>query len=271
MSNRRLAIAGLALAATLGLTGCGPADGPAQPGNGPPAAADQAKQSDPAAALAAAAAKLSEQSLRFQMEMIGSITASGAADPKAGTAQMSMDMGALGQGNKIELRKVGNDVYMKFGGAAGQALGDRGGKAWMHIDASKLPAGSSFTMMSPDDPAGTKAMITAMTKVERVGERGFQGSLDLAKSPTYNKKGSLGALAGKTLVPFTATTDDQGRLVELTLDMSAMAAASGASAAPGGGKVKTTYSDFGTKVSVEAPPAAEVGELPSELAGMLNN
>jgi hypothetical protein len=268
MTNRRLAIAGLALVATLGLTGCGPTDTQAQPGPGAPAAADQA---DPAADLAAAAQKLGQDSLRFEMQMVGSITASGTADPKAGSAQMSMDMGGLGDGTKIELRKVGDDIFMKFGGAAGQLLGNKSDKPWMHLDASKLPAGSSFAMMSPDDPAGTKAMIAAMTKVERVGANGYQGQLDLAKSPTYNKKDSLKALGGNTLVPFTASTDDQGRLVELTLDMSALGASSGAGALPGGGKVKTTYSDFGTKVSVTAPPAADVQELPAQLAGMLNN
>jgi hypothetical protein len=183
---------------------------------------------------------------------------------------MSMDMGALGEDSKIELRKVGDDVYLKFG-AVGQMLGGKSDKAWMHVDAAKLPAGSSFTIMSPEDPAGTKAMITAMTKVERVGANGFKGSLDLAKSPTYNKKDSLKALGGNTLVPFTAATDDQGRLVELTLDMSGLGASTGAGAVPGGGKMKTTYSDFGTEVSVEAPPAAEVQELPAELSGMLNS
>ena len=267
MTNRRLAIAGLALIATLGLAGCGPAGEKAQQGSAAPAA----EQTDPAAALAAAAQKLGEDSVRFEMEMIGSITASGTADPKAGNAQMSMDMGSLGEDTKIELRKVGNDVFMKFSGAAGQLTGGKNGKPWMHVDATKLPAGSSFTIMSPDDPAGIKKMITAMTKVERVGANGFKGSLDLAKSPTYNKNDSLKALAGNTLVPFTATTDDQGRLVELTLDMSGLGASSGAGAVPGGGKMKTTYSDFGTKVSVAAPPAGEVQELPSELAGMLNN
>jgi len=268
MTDRRLAIAGLAMVATLGLTGCGPLGGQAQPSGGAPVAAEQA---DPAAALAAAARKLGEDSVRFEMEMIGSITASGVADPKAGNAEMSMDMGALGEDNKIELRKVGDDIFMKFGGSAGQLLGSKNGKPWMHVDATKLPEGSSFAIMSPDDPAGTKKMITAMTAVERVGTNGFRGTLDLAKSPTYNKKDSLKSLAGNTLVPFTASTDDQGRLVELTLDMSALGASSGAGAVPGGGKVKTTYSDFGTKISVAAPPAGEVQELPAGLAGMLNN
>jgi hypothetical protein len=268
MRNRRPAIAGLALVAALGLTGCGPADSAAQPGS---SAAAVAEQAEPAAELAAAAQKLGEQSLRFEMEMVGAITASGEADPKGGNARMTMDMGALGDGNKIELRKVGTDVYMKFGGAVGQMLGGQSSKEWMHVDAAKLPAGSSFNVMSPDDPAGTKAMVAAMTKVERVGANGYRGSLDLAKSPTYNKKDSLKALGGNTLVPFTAGTDDLGRLVELTLDMSGLGASAGAGAVPGGGKVKTTYSDFGTKVSVAAPPAAQIQELPSELAGVLNN
>jgi hypothetical protein len=271
MKNRRLAIAGLALATALGVAGCGPADEQAQRGADAPAAAEQAAQADPAAALAAAAQKLGQDSLRFHMEMIGSISASGTADPKAGVAQMSMDMGALGDGNKIELRKVGDDVFLKFGGAVGQLLGNQSSKAWMHVDAAKLPAGSSFSIMSPDDPAGTKTMVTAMTKVERVGAHGFRGTLDLAKSPAYGKKESLKALGGNTLVPFTATTDDQDRLVELTLDMSGLGASSGAGKVPGDGKVKTTYSDFGTKVSVQAPPAAQVRELPSQLAGLLNS
>ena len=258
-------IAGLALAGTLGLTGCGPADGPDQRGTGAPAAAGQG---DARAALAAAAQKLGEDSLRFEMGMGGAVSASGEADPQAGNARMSMDLGALGGGDKMELRKVGDDIYLKFGGAGG-LLGGRSDKEWMHADAAAFPAGSSFDMMSPDDPAGTKKMITAMTAVERAGANGYRGSLDLAKSPTYNKKGSLSGLAGNTLVPFTAATDDQGRLVELTLDMSALGASSGAGAVPGGGKMKTTYSDFGTEVSVAAPPAAAVQEMPSELASML--
>jgi hypothetical protein len=35
------------------------------------------------------------------------------------------------------------------------------------------------------------------------------------------------------------------------------------------GTMKTTYSDFGTPVSVEAPPASQVEELPSQLKGVL--
>jgi hypothetical protein len=266
MTNRRLAIAGLALVAALGLAGCGPDDDKAKSGAGATAAGNATEAAadnlDPAAELGAAAKKLGEQSMRIKMDMAGAISMTGVADPKAGVAQMAMDMGALSKDTTIEVRKVDQDVYMKFSGQMGKMIGgSTGGKPWMHVDAAKIADGSSFKLPK-DDPAGSKAMIAAMTKVERVGEHGFKGLLDPTKTPQYNKE-SLKALGTKaTAMPFTAKTDDQGRLVEITLDMSGIS--------PGAGEMKTTYSDFGTPVTVEAPPAAQVGELPKELSGLLN-
>ena len=265
MTNRRLAIAGLALVATLGLTGCGPEGTKASDaGNGSGVAATQAgAKQDAAADLAAAAQKLGEQSMKIDMNMAGAMSMTGVADPKAGTAKMSMEMGALGKGTGIEMRKIGDDLYMKFGGSMGKALGGgSSAKPWMHIDASKLAEGSNFKLPK-DDPAGSKAMIAAMTQVERVGDTGFKGTLDLTKSPRYSKNKGLEALGDKaTKIPFTAKKDAEGRLVELTLDMSSLGA--------GGGKVTTKYFDFGTPVSVEAPSASQVQEAPSQLSGILN-
>ncbi|AGZ45832.1 hypothetical protein [Actinoplanes friuliensis] len=259
MRNRRLAIAGLALMTALGLAGCGPAD-KVQPRAG--ASAD-VPEAAPKAELAAAAKRLGEQSMRVDMDMAGAISMSGVADPAAGTAKMAMDLGLLGQDTKIEFRKLGDDVYLKFGGQMSSLLGTESSKPWMHVDATELAKGSSLTIMSKDDPGNTKALIEAMTKVEKVGAHDFKGTLDLSKSPQYNKE-SLKALGGKmTDVPFTATTDDQDRLTGLTLDMSSLG--------QGTGKIKTTYTDFGTPVSVEAPPAKQVGELPKEFAGLLDN
>lgn len=265
MTNRRLAIAGLALVAALGLAGCGPDDNKARSGAGAPATGKAAEPAAgdlaPAAELAAAAKRLGEQSMHIDMDMAGAISMTGVADPKAGVAKMSMDMGALSEGTTIEVRKVDQDVYLKFGGQMAKMVGASSGKPWMHVDADKIAEGSSFKLPA-DDPAGTKAMVSAMTKVERAGEHSFKGLLDLTKTPRYNKE-SLKAIGAKaTAMPFTATTDDQDRLVELTLDMSGIS--------PGAGKMKTTYSDFGTPVAVEAPPAAQVGELPKELSGLLN-
>ena len=82
------------------------------------------------------------------------------------------------------------------------------------------------------------------------------------QGPTRNAD-SVKALGAKAnAVPFTAKADDQGRLIELVIDMGAVM--------PSAGKMTTTYSDFGTEVRVEAPPAAEVIEMPKEMLGVVN-
>jgi hypothetical protein len=267
LRNRRLAIAGLALVATLGLAGCGPTEDKAGTGTPPAratgaAAKADAGQADPKAELAAAAAKLGQESMKIDMAMAGALSMTGVVDPQAGTAKMSMKLGAAADGGKMEVRQVGNDTYLKLGGSLAALLRGKSTKPWLHVDAAKLTEGSNINIMPKDDPGSTKALLTAVTKVERVGDHGFRGTIDLTKSPKYNKGSNLAALGAKaTNVPFTAKTDGQGRLTELTMDMSAVAA--------GAGKVKSTYSDFGTPVSVKAPPASEVDELPSELSSLL--
>ncbi|AGL20685.1 hypothetical protein [Actinoplanes sp. N902-109] len=269
MRNRRPLIASLALVTALGLTACGTNDGSSAAGPDRSAGVtghQVAEQLSPEADLAAAAKKLSGETMKVDMTMGSTMSMSGVADGKTGDVQMTVDMGALGDGNSMEMRKVGTDMYMKLGGELGKTLGGDSSKEWLHIDAAKLGEGSTFNFNSKDDPAGTKALLDAVTQVERVGGDGFKGTIDLTKSPRYNKnKESLKALGAKaTTIPFTAKKDSQGRLTELTMDMSSL----GAGAA--GGTFTTKYHDFGTPVSVEAPPASQVQEMPSQLSGLLN-
>jgi hypothetical protein len=212
-----------------------------------------AKQADPAAELAAAAAKLGEQSMKVRMEMAGGVSVSGVADPKAQTADMSMSTGTGSGGTDIKMLRVGNDMWMKFGGSLGTLAGN--GK-WMHLDIKEMVNGAY------GDPAATAKMINATANVQRTGDHAFKGTLDLTKAQTVSKA-AVKAMGDKAnAVPFTARTDETGRLVELTVDMGGIA--------PGAGTMKSTYSDFGTPVSVKAPPAAQVEELPSQLKGILN-
>ena len=55
----------------------------------------------------------------------------------------------------------------------------------------------------------------------------------------------------------TATTDSEGRLVQITEDMTSVVKTAG--------KVTITYSDFGTPLTVTAPPKSEVSEMPDQL------
>lgn len=252
MRNRRLAIAGLALVTAVGLAGCGPSQDKAAPSAPAGAPAEVAKQADPAAELAAAAAKLSEQSMKVKMETVGGLRVSGVADPKARTADMSMSTGT-GSGGDVKMLRVGNDMWMKFSGSLGALAGD--GK-WMHVDIRDMANGAY------GDPAAAEKMIKATANVQRSGDHAFKGTLDLTKAQTVSKQAVKAMGEKATAVPFTAKTDGTGRLVEMTVDMEGIA--------PGAGTMKTTYSDFGTPVSVKAPPAAQVEELPSQLKGILN-
>jgi hypothetical protein len=190
------------------------------------------------------------------MTMAAGLNAEGVANADGSQADMTMTMDMGGESTKIAMRKIGDDVYVKFDGALGARLGGKGGK-WMHADASRLPAGSAFAMQG--NPKDASKLIAATTNVEKTGEGSYQGVLDMTKAPNTNKK-SLEALGDKAkAVPFTAKVDDQGRLTELVVDLGAIA--------PGAGQMTTTYSDFGTEVSVKAPPAGNVVEMPAELAG----
>jgi hypothetical protein len=263
MRIRRLTIAVAALTAAIGLSGCGPEQNTAAGGAGPAAAESAATPADPAAELAAAAAKLTEDSLKVKTSMAAGLNAEGVADKAGEQMDMTMTIGD-GSGDEaamtVDLRKIGTDVYMKFDGALGAFLGDRADK-WMHIDAAKVPADSPFSMEA-NDPRNAAEMLGASARVQKTGDRTFSGVLDMTKSPTADEE-SLKALGDKaTAVPFTATADEQGRLVELVIDVAAIA--------PGSGKMTTTYSDFGTPVSVTAPPASEVIEMPKEMMGVVD-
>lgn len=268
MKNRRLAIAGLALATALGLAGCGTSsdktasDAPsagAGATTGAPAAGGSPDASSAASAeLAAAAAKLAEDTVKVKTEMGSAMSMTGALDPKARKAEMTMTLGAGGTKTKVDILQLKNDMYLKFDGSLAKVVGE----SWMHIDATKLKAGSSFNQLQGNDPAGTQAMVKAMTDVQKTGANGYRGTLDLTKTPQYNKDSMKAMGAKASAVPFTATTDGQGRLVALNVEMESLMA--------GAGTMKTTYSDFGTAVDVEAPPASKVKELPANMAGLLN-
>jgi hypothetical protein len=95
-----------------------------------------------------------------------------------------------------------------------------------------------------------------MADVTDAGNGSYQGTIDLTK--VAGSGVSVDVLGGKgNKVPFTAKVDDQGRLTELTIDLSTIDAQLG--------KMTTTYSDFGATVTVAAPPAADVVEAPESL------
>ena len=268
MADRRLA---LLLVAAIGLTGCSesgdqPAAAPA-PSLSPSASASASvsasastQPDDPARDLTDAAARLADETARVRVAVTGQLTLTGVLDPRAQAALVKVDMGSVDDGAQAEVRKIGTDMWIRLRGPVPTMLGGTGD--WMHLAAADLPAESSFNILPGGDPAGIRTMVAAMTGIKRTGPHTFAGTVDLARSPKYSAE-TLKALGARaSFVPFTATTDAQGRLVALTVDL--------ASIASGAGQLTTRFSDFGVAVDVEPPPADATTEVPSELKSVID-
>ena len=247
-------MASVALAATIGLSGCGPKSESSSAG-APAGASSASAPAAPSSEFEAAVAEIGETPVKLKMTMLGGMGMSGAVDGKAHKAELTTEMGTTGS---MVVRQVGNDLYVKASGQLASLVGGSAGK-WMHIDSSKVGASSPLNLANTD-PKATARMLTGSTDVQKTGEHSFAGKVDFTKSPTFKSAGAAADTSGLTeklkAVPFTAQTDDQGRLVNLTFDLESLA--------PGVGKMTTEYSDFGTPVDVQAPPPAQVVPMPEK-------
>jgi hypothetical protein len=252
MMFRRLTIAGVALLAAVGLSGCGTsadrAGSRAATPAGPPATTAQA---DAAAELADAAAELAGESMHVGITMAGGVTMTGVADARARTADMSMTLGA-GLADQLRIIRVGSDMWARGDGSIGALVG--GSDKWVHLDISQMA-----NLIGSGEPATAAKMLRSATDVRSAGDHRFTGTIDLTKAETSGAAPSMSEKA--KAVPVTARTDDRGRLIEMRIDMSGVAS--------GAGVVTSTYSDFGTPVSVKAPPKSKVVEAPAHLRDLI--
>ncbi|GIF16467.1 hypothetical protein Ate01nite_64990 [Actinoplanes teichomyceticus] len=251
----RLAVTGVTLVALAGLSACGDKGTPATTtgGTGSTAAAATTAPANPAEELVAAARKLTGSSGKIHLTSVGGITADGSFDAENRLIALTLDMSSLG--STAEMRQIGNDLYVKYGGDAAKSFAD--GK-WMHIDASKMPSTSALSL-EKNDPRNSAKMLEAAIGVTKTGDGTFTGSVDMSKSPSATPE-MVKLLKGKT-VPFTAEVDGQGYLSKMALDIDSVIS--------GGGQTVASYSDMGTKVSVSAPPASQTVEMPKSAITMM--
>ncbi len=273
MELRRLVVGTLVVG--LGLAGCGGSDGegrtaarassaattpaaPAASGSATPApgASPSAEPAGNArAALATAARKLGDDSMKLHLTMGEFMTATGAADPATGALQMRMNLRGP-QAMSFEVRSTGNDVYLKFGGEVGRTIGNQ----WMRIKGDSIPGG--LGLGSADDPGDAQRLLRGIKEVRRDGPLGFEGTLDASKSPSADAS-SLRALGDKArALPFSARIDEQGRLIGLTLRMDEVN--------PAMPPMVVKYYDFGTKVTV-TKPSGRIVDAPKELVKAFNS
>ncbi|MFJ7072149.1 hypothetical protein [Streptomyces sp. NPDC098781] len=191
----------------------------------------------------------------------------GAIDLADGDSTMTL----TAEGKTIEQRVVDQVLYQK---APGQKSSD--GKSWMKIDLKKVAERQGANPQQVGDPAQSAAYAKAITdddvskvgteKIDGVNTDRYKVSVDVARLPGGAR---LRQQVGPTL-PMQIWLDDEGRIRRQQVDMTIKAPASAqpeASASPQQVKVSTLmeFSDFGTEVDAEAPPADQVADMTDQV------
>jgi hypothetical protein len=267
-ARRTLAAAALAPLLVAGLAACGDDD------SGP-----QAKDSTPAAAVLTGLQKGDEvdpgdfvdtvsggvkasTTAHMKMEVglgsMGEMSGEGDLDYTADPPELAMTMDLpMAGGAKAEMRYVDGIFYMSLGDLSG-------GKFWK-LDPSDAdsPLGDMGSMLDQVDPLGSLEKVEpAIDTVTYVGDEDVDGqSLDhyeLTVDPAeYAKAMDLPAEAKSQLpdeLTYDIWLDDEHRLSKMHMDLPVAGTES---------SVDVTASDWGKDVTIEAPPADEVTEMPN--------
>ncbi|MFF8633969.1 hypothetical protein ACF052_07180 [Streptomyces pilosus] len=266
----------IAIAAVMGsvvLTGCGgdsepQSDGTSSAASGKAQEREQGTKAVRAAYDRTAEAESARMTVRTQLAADGRTVTSegeGVLDLAEGDSVMTI----TAEGESLEQRVVDQMLYQK---APGQKA--PGGKPWIKIDLEKVAAQQGVGNQQFGDPAQTAAFARAITdkdvtevgteKIDGVDTTHYRVSVDVAELPGGDR---MREQLGPTL-PMQVWLDDEGRLRRQQIDMTVKNTAS-ASAKPGDGsapqqlKMSTVmqFTDFGTDVDAEAPPAGQVTDM----------
>ncbi|MFF9760439.1 MULTISPECIES: hypothetical protein [Streptomyces] len=277
MRRRGTRAAAITVAAVMGsvLTGCGDDSEPSGAKDGPSSSAsrsDGAREQGTTAVRAAydrtADAESARMTIRTKLAAEGETVTSdgeGVLDLAEGDSVMTV----TAQGESIEQRVVDEVLYQKAPGRNAP-----GGKPWVKIDLRKVAAQQGVNDQGIGDPARTAAYAKAITdkdvtevgaeEIDGVNTTRYRVSVDVTELPGGER---MREQLGPTL-PMQVWLDDEGRLRRQQMDMTLKAPASAsakpdADAAPQQLTMSTVmeFSDFGTEVDAEAPPAGQVADM----------
>ncbi|MEV4479316.1 hypothetical protein [Micromonospora coxensis] len=238
-------------------------------------AAAPATSADPKQALLDSTKEISKGNFTFTMSGAGEFDGSGTVHTPSKSAELKMVSGQTSADDvamTMHLVFIDTDSWVKLeiGGEMADAIPAfkaMKGK-YQHIDRSKVKGADELEFDFSDvDPAGSDALVKAVTDVKRTGEGTYAGTLDATKvtdsdvMDAETVKG-LGDKAGA--LPFTATLDAQGRLTEFTVQMPAV----GDTAAHA---MTVKYADYGTATAVQKPPAKQVVEASDQVYEMFKD
>ncbi|MFC4000450.1 hypothetical protein ACFS2C_21335 [Prauserella oleivorans] len=277
---RKTAMAASGFALVLALTACGGDDGGSNDsavGGGEAGTnlfTDPAKLAE-AASQQTAASKSSK--FTMQMNMAGQqMSAQGEGSYAGENTAVAMTMDMAGQ--QMEMRFVDQTMYMKL---PQQLSAQTGGKPWVKISAegtdplSQQLGGQLDQMAAQSDPSKSLEYVKQAGNIVSSEETTLDGQqvthytveLDFKKIADQMAAGGLtqeqiAQLSGKIdKLPMQLWLNSDQLPVQVSMDMTKIMEAAGA----GNQKAEMVmkYTDWGAPVNVEAPPASEVGELPS--------
>jgi hypothetical protein len=257
VKSRRLAV--VLATAVLAVAGCGTTSNNTSGGAG---TAASPTPKDPKEAVLASTKTLTQEPYKFTISSDG-FTGTGVADPAAKKTSMSAKGSQDGTNLSMDFVLIGSDLWVKMDlGKQGAALGIP--TQYMHIDQGKLKDKSAFGFNAGEnDPAESDKLVKGIVDAKRVDDRHYTITLDLTKTNSSAVSDKVSKLGDKAkAVPGTVTLDDKGRLSEITVDLSVIDPAA---------TVKATYSDYGTPVTINAPPKSQTIEAPATVYGMFNS
>lgn len=254
MNSRRLAVGGLAVLAstTLALAGCTATSSTGGGGASASAPAPSPTPAPPKDALLASVKPLTTTTYKYTISS-GGLSGQGACDPVSKKITLSMGGTQSGLTVKMDFVLIGSDMWAKL---------DFGGKnsvlsiptKWMHLDQTKMGKAATLGFdPSAVDPTETSGIFTGLVDAQRVDATHYTATFDLTKASGVDAD-TLKKLGDKAKsVPGTVTVDEQGRITSLNVDLSSV---------DPNLSIKNTFSDYGSPVSVSAPPAADTVEAP---------
>ena len=292
LSTRSLAVVAVSAGAVVALAGCGSSSSGGSPAAGTSGAAPttslQAVQSAYASTIGQKSAKLS---LVEHLNLDGrSLTVSGAGMESFADKKFALTTRVAGQ--PIVIRELGQVLYEKLPSLASAQL--PGGKPWISVDLNTLVkhmTGASLSELEAgqqEDPANTlsylqQASAGGLHKVGTATVRGvptteYTATIDLDKVAAAHPGAVAQAIKaeekslGSSSYPISVWVDANHLVRQLSYHATVSPGSSptAGSAASSHATVSATlqFYDFGTPVTVTAPPAAQTTDITTLLQGL---
>jgi hypothetical protein len=255
------------VALALGVSACTSSTTNSSSPAGPsPAASPSPSLVAPGDALTAGIAKLATASYDVRGTG-GSLNSAGAVNATAKTAFLNLTT-PIGSGQTLKMDNVliGGKVYLKMDAGTANSGMHLNPKAWILIDTSKLGKDVAMPLDAADltDPLDVDGLNQGVTSVIRVDATHYTGTIDLTQtggvsSPDPDDLTKAGDQA--KAVPFTATLDDQGRLLTFSVN---------------GAKIskplqfELVFSHYGAATAATQPTATNTVAASSSVYSLLN-